>query len=136
MTPESDAFLVSTKPAFQGGILRHASAQLIPMWLQLNEVVKTGKPATAVNQRGPGSDFFQQFVQDLFPVAYPAAQVLAKDLALSKSAAPVRVLDLAAGSGVWGIALAQSSDNGHSNSGGLARRAARDEEDGGSIWAL
>ena len=111
LTPESNAFLVSTKPAFQGGILRHASTQLIPKWLQLNEVVKTGKPATAVNQQGPGSDFFQQFVQDLFPVAYPAAQLLAKTLALSKSAAPVRVLDLAAGSGVWGIALVQSSEN-------------------------
>jgi ubiquinone/menaquinone biosynthesis C-methylase UbiE len=111
LTPESDAFLVSTKPAFQGGILKHASAQLIPKWLQLNEVVETGKPATAVNQQDAGSDFFQRFVVDIFPTSYPSAQVLAKHLALSKSAAPVRVLDLAAGSGVWGIALAQSSDN-------------------------
>jgi ubiquinone/menaquinone biosynthesis C-methylase UbiE len=110
LTPESDAFLVSTKPSFQGGILKHASAQLIPKWLQLNEVVETGKPATAVNQEGAGSDFFQQFVVDIFPTSYPSAQVLAKDLALNKSETPVHVLDLAAGSGVWGIALAQSSD--------------------------
>jgi SAM-dependent methyltransferase len=110
LTPESDAFLVSTKPSFQGGILKHASAQLIPKWLRLNEVVQTGKPAAAVNQEGEGSDFFQQFVVDIFPTSYPSAQVLAKNLALNQSATPVHVLDLAAGSGVWGIALAQSSD--------------------------
>ncbi len=110
LTPESDAFLVSTKPSFQGGILKHASAQLIPKWLRLNEVVQTGKPTAAVNQEGAGSDFFQQFVVDIFPTSYPSAQVLAKNLALNNSATPVRVLDLAAGSGVWGIALAQSSD--------------------------
>jgi SAM-dependent methyltransferase len=111
LTPESEAFLVSTKPSFQGGILKHASAQLIPHWLHLNEVVETGKPVTSVNQEGAGSDFFQQFVVDIFPTSYPSAQVLAKDLALNKSATPVRVLDLAAGSGVWGIALAQSAEN-------------------------
>jgi ubiquinone/menaquinone biosynthesis C-methylase UbiE len=37
------------------------------------------------------------------------AQELAAHLKLSEATAPVRVLDLAAGSGVWGIALAQSS---------------------------
>ena len=113
LTPESAAFLVSTKPGFQGGVFKHASAQLIPKWLQLNEVVGTGRPATAVNQEGDGSDFFQQFVVDIFPMSYPAAQALAKELALGgdkdDSGAKVRVLDLAAGSGVWGIALAQSS---------------------------
>jgi SAM-dependent methyltransferase len=113
LTPESAAFLVSTKPGFQGGIFKHASVQLIPKWLQLNEVVGTGRPATAVNQEGDGSDFFQQFVVDIFPMSYPAAQALAKELALGgdkdDSGSKVRVLDLAAGSGVWGIALAQSS---------------------------
>jgi hypothetical protein len=72
----------------------------------LNEIVGTGKPAVAVNQEGAGSDFFQKFVADIFPMSYPSALTLAKHLALNQSDAPVRVLDLAAGSGVWGIALA------------------------------
>src|SRR5690242_5980995 len=37
LTPESAAFLVSTKPGFQGGFIRHCSEQLIPKWLHLNE---------------------------------------------------------------------------------------------------
>jgi 3-hydroxy-5-methyl-1-naphthoate 3-O-methyltransferase len=110
LTPESEAFLVSTKPSFQGGIFKHASGQLMPKWLHLNEVVGKGKPAGSVNQEGAGSKFFQDFVVDIFPMSYPSAQVLAKHLALGGSGAVVRVLDLAAGSGVWGIALAQGSE--------------------------
>jgi SAM-dependent methyltransferase len=110
LTPESEAFLVSTKPGFQGGMLKHTSGQLIPKWLKLNEVVATGKPSAAVNQEGAGSDFFQKFVVDIFPMSYPSALTLAKHLAFDKSGSEARVLDLAAGSGVWGIALAQSSE--------------------------
>src|SRR5262249_37966413 len=50
LTPESAAFLVSTKPSFQGGIIRHCSQHLIPRFLSLNEVVETGRPVTPVNQ--------------------------------------------------------------------------------------
>jgi len=109
LTPESAAFLVSTKPSFQGGILRHTSEQLIPNWLKLNEIVATGKPAAAVNQEGAGSEFFAEFVADIFPMSYPAAQALGAHLALGDAGSSVRVLDLAAGSGVWGIGVAQSS---------------------------
>jgi 3-hydroxy-5-methyl-1-naphthoate 3-O-methyltransferase len=106
LTPESAMFLVSTKPSFQGGMLRHTSEHLLPKWLSLNDVVATGKPAAAVNQEAGGAEFFQKFVSDLFPMGYPAAQVLARHLNLGTAT----VLDLAAGSGVWGIALAQSSE--------------------------
>ncbi|HEX6985735.1 MAG TPA: methyltransferase dimerization domain-containing protein, partial [Planctomycetaceae bacterium] len=54
LTPESAAFLVSSKPGFQGGIFKHTSEQLMPKWLQLNEIVRTGRPATAVNREGDG----------------------------------------------------------------------------------
>jgi precorrin-6B methylase 2 len=109
LTAESAAFLVTTKPGFQGGVIRHTSEQLLPKWLKLNEVVRTGKPAAAVNQETTGGEFFKEFVNDIFPMSYPFAQELARHLNLSASGETVRVLDLAAGSGVWGIALAQSS---------------------------
>lgn len=110
LAPESAAFLVSTKPGFQGGLIRHTSEQLLPNWLQLNRVVATGTPAVSVNQQGPGSSFFHEFVNDIFPMSYHVAQELAAHLDLAGASA-VSVLDLAAGSGVWGIALAQSGPN-------------------------
>ena len=109
LAPESAAFLVSTKPEFQGGLIRHTSEHLLPKWLELNEIVATGKPAGAVNQQTTGSEFFAQFVNDIFPMSYHVAQELAGHLHLNGAGGPVSVLDLAAGSGVWGIALAQSS---------------------------
>jgi ubiquinone/menaquinone biosynthesis C-methylase UbiE len=110
LAPESAAFLVSTKPGFQGGLIRHTSEQLLPNWLQLNRVVATGTPAISVNRQGPGSEFFHQFVNDIFPMSYSVAQELAGHLSLKDATGLVSVLDLAAGSGVWGIALAQSSE--------------------------
>ena len=109
LTPESAAFLVRSKPSFMGGLILHTSEQLIPKWLKLNEIVETGKPLAAVNQEATGGVFFEQFVVDIFPMSYPAAKTLAASFNLSDAAEPVGVLDLAAGSGVWGIALAQSS---------------------------
>jgi len=109
LTPESAAFLVSAKPAFQGGIFQHMSRQLMPNWLHLTEVVRTGQPPESVNEESGGTAFFGQFVEDIFPMSYPSARVLALSLGLSKADQKVSVLDLAAGSGVWGIALAQTS---------------------------
>ncbi len=71
LTPESSTFLVSTKPSFQGGILRHTSRQLMPNFLHLNEVVATGKPVQAVNQEGDGTEFFHKFVVDILPHELP-----------------------------------------------------------------
>lgn len=109
LTPESSAFLVSSRPGFMGGMIRHTSSDLIPKWLHLNDVVKTGGPAKAVNQEGTGAEFFEKFVNDIFPMSYAPAQDLASHLRLDRMGGDVKALDLAAGSGVWGIVLAQSA---------------------------
>ncbi len=113
LTEESAAFLVSTKPSYFGALIRHTSEQLLPRWLSLNEVVKTGKPATRVNDEKEGSDFFQQFVEAIFPMSYAAASALAEALGVSNSESETSVIDLAAGSGVWGIAIALRSPKVH-----------------------
>jgi len=109
LTAESSAFLVSTKPSFQGGLLRHTSEHLLPKWLSLNEIVATGRPAAAVNQQSVGAEFFEKFVNDIFPMSYPSASTLAAHLQLAALSSRFNVLDLGAGSGVWGIAQAQAS---------------------------
>ncbi|HZT42214.1 MAG TPA: class I SAM-dependent methyltransferase [Chthonomonadaceae bacterium] len=109
LLPEAAAFLVSTKPGYHGGFFQHTSAQLIPNWLHLEEIVRTGKPVRSVNQESQGAPFFQEFVEAIFPLSYPVAQTLGKALGVPQAQQPIHVLDLAAGSGVWGIALAQQS---------------------------
>jgi 2-polyprenyl-3-methyl-5-hydroxy-6-metoxy-1,4-benzoquinol methylase len=109
LTPESAAFLVSTKPAYYGGFFQHMSRQLMPNWLQLTEAVRTGQPVVAANRQGEGQQFFAEFVEGLFPLSYKAAQVVGEHLGIPLAASPVSVLDIGAGSGVWGIALAHQS---------------------------
>ena len=103
LRPESAAFLVKGKPGYIGGFMRHGDA-LIPKWLKLPEIVQSGKPAMAVNLEDDGSEFFESFVEDLFGVNFPPAQALAAVLPNGKG-----VLDIAAGSAVWSIPLAQRS---------------------------
>ena len=111
LTPESAAFLVSGKPSFLGRLIWHTTVQVLPRWTRLAEAVEHGKPLGGVNHQEGGVEFFQQFVEDLFPLSYPAAQALAAELKVAAASSPVSVLDLAAGSGVWSIALAQASPN-------------------------
>lgn len=109
LTPESATFLVSSKPAYQGQFFRHVSTQLIPKWLALDKSVRTGRSAQSVNSEQKGAEFFAEFVEAIFPLSYAAAKAFGEHLGVAKAKKPISVLDLAAGSGVWGIALAEQS---------------------------
>jgi ubiquinone/menaquinone biosynthesis C-methylase UbiE len=107
LPPDTSAFLVSTKPGNLCGLIQHLTGQLLDTWRELPEIVRTGKPAASVNRHDSGAEFFSKFVEDLFNMNYPGAKALADDLAGKFPSGKVNVLDIAAGSGVWGIALAQ-----------------------------
>jgi ubiquinone/menaquinone biosynthesis C-methylase UbiE len=110
---DAAAFLVTGKPGYFGGMIKHTSKQLIPRWLHLSETVKAGTLESGVNQETEGTEFFHQFVEDIFPMSYPAARNLSDALGVASASSTVKVLDLAAGSGVWGIALAERSAHVH-----------------------
>src|SRR5438093_1811556 len=109
LTPESAAFLVSNKPGTHAGFFGTVAPQLISRWLRLPDIVREGRPAVAVNQETEGTEFFSQLVENIIPMSYPPAQTLGDHLQLAKTKDEIRVLDLAAGSGIWGIALAEKS---------------------------
>lgn len=111
LAPESSAFLVSTKPSFLGGLFRHISTDLLPKWLKLKEVIHTGSPSTDINRKN--IDLFQQQVEDLYAMSYPAAQTLAEVLGIRTTERDINVLDLEAGSGVLSVTLAQASPHVH-----------------------
>lgn len=108
LAPDTSAFLVRGKPGYLGGLVEQTSHRLQP-WLRLTEIVRTGKTDYAVNQENTGSEFFIHLVESIFPLSYPAANRLAEVLDVASLNRPASVLDLAAGSGVWGITLAQRS---------------------------
>jgi len=109
LTPESEAFLISNKPGTVAGFFGSILPQLLSRWLRLSDTVRDGRPVVAVNQEADGTEFFSQLVENIIPMSYPGAQKLGDHLKLAKAKNDVRILDLAAGSGIWGIALAQKS---------------------------
>ena len=109
LTPESSAFLVSNKPGYHGGFVHQIVSGLISDFSQLTEIVRSGVPIANRVDTGAAGNFFEQLVGNIMPIALPGARVLAETLGVSKAVQPVPVLDLGAGSGVWGIALAQAS---------------------------
>jgi SAM-dependent methyltransferase len=113
LTPESAAYLVPSSPDYRGAFFRHHTAQLLPQWTQLGNVVRTGQPALRTDHGEHGANYFAGFVESLFPVNQPAAARLGEHLGLAQASAPVKVLDLGAGSGVWGITLAGQSAQVH-----------------------
>jgi 3-hydroxy-5-methyl-1-naphthoate 3-O-methyltransferase len=109
LTPESATFLVSSKPGYLGKFVEFSGLKMISTWLPLPEIVKTGKPSTAVNQQTTGDSFFQELVEPIFAMSYPATQVAGQALGLADAKTPIKQLDIGTGSGVWGIGLAQQS---------------------------
>jgi ubiquinone/menaquinone biosynthesis C-methylase UbiE len=108
LAPDAAMFMVSSKPGYLGGLVGHFAGQLLENWRQLPEVVRTGKPAKPVNQQDQGAEFFSKFVEDLFNLGFGAAQALAEELVKGlRKRDGVKILDVAAGSGVWSIPLAQ-----------------------------
>ena len=105
LAPDSGEFLVRGKPGFLGDMSMH-TAQLNEVWGHLTESVKTGKPYMRVDEDKTAEDFFPALVKALFNMNYQAARYAASFLK-KKGRNITNILDVAAGSCVWGIGFAQ-----------------------------
>lgn len=109
LAPESASFLVEDRPSYLGGYVRFAASRLSKQWGNLTEVVRTGRPAESLDTPEEGESFWEELVELLFPWNYPLASYLGQILLARFGGSPARLLDVAAGSGVWGIAAAQAN---------------------------
>ena len=108
LTRDSATFLDQKSPAYAGGAaafllsptLRNAFDGLAP------SVRKGGTAQSEDGTMAPEHPVWIDFARGMAPMMTPPAQVLAGLLPFD-AAAPVRILDIAAGHGVYGIAVAQ-----------------------------
>jgi ubiquinone/menaquinone biosynthesis C-methylase UbiE len=103
-------YLVKDSSLYFGDYILEKRA-LDAAWANLEQAVKTGKALERVNDQASGEEFFRYLAAAIFPISYTTAQMLADELGLGSGQGAVRVLDLAAGSGVWSIPMAQSNEN-------------------------
>ena len=107
LTPPAAEYLVRGKPNYMGAMLEHGDEVFAP-WLHLADVVRTGKPPHRVEDQKTAEEFFPQLVRSLHVVNREPARRTAEVLGAGTSHKGMRVLDVACGSGVWGIALAEA----------------------------
>jgi ubiquinone/menaquinone biosynthesis C-methylase UbiE len=87
-----------------GNWVQHIS-EVIEPWTHLTEVVKTGHPARKVEFEEHGAEFFSRQVETLYVMGSPGADAAARKVVAGRRG--LRVLDIGAGSGVWGIHVAK-----------------------------
>jgi len=104
LTPESETFLVRSKPAYRGDFFKFVPRH-IQYWLKLKDAVQSGEPVTMGDNEQEVPEFFREFVKPLFNINFAPATTLASELKTKREIN--NVLDLGAGSGVWGIVLAR-----------------------------
>jgi len=113
LAPDAAAFLVEGAPTYLGGYLQFAARELTDQWRGLTESVRTGRPTVSLDGRAGEAAYWEAQVDLLFPWNYPLATHVGGLLhELHPDGAP-RLLDVAAGSGAWGIAAAQANPELH-----------------------
>jgi SAM-dependent methyltransferase len=112
LTQESAVFLNRRSPA----CLSSMADFLTNPWSKNNfealtdAVRKGGTPSTAGDNTKPHDELWVKFARSMAPLTVPAAEFIA-GLATVSDSAPCKVLDIAAGHGMYGIAVAKRYPN-------------------------
>jgi ubiquinone/menaquinone biosynthesis C-methylase UbiE len=106
LTPDSAMFLDKRSPAYLGTIIDFIlSPMLIGPFKQLTEAVKRGGTASDTTPLEPEHPMWVKFARAMAPMMAMPSQLLAK-LADPNADRRLRVLDIAAGHGLYGLAFA------------------------------
>jgi ubiquinone/menaquinone biosynthesis C-methylase UbiE len=108
LSPEAEVFLNRNSPAYMGGVLEFLlTPQIRECFGRLTEAVRKG--GTAVSDEGtvsPDNPVWVAFARAMVPMMRPQAELLV-NLAGGSREQPLRVLDVAAGHGIFGITIAR-----------------------------
>lgn len=111
LTPDSTVFLVRRSPAYMGGILEFLlNPMLTKGYENLTDVVRNG--GTVVPDGGtvaPENPVWVKFARAMVPMIAGPSQAIAK--LVNQDGGKLKVLDIAAGHGMFGITIAQQNPN-------------------------
>lgn len=106
LAPVSEEFLVRSSPSYAGAMMEND--HLWNAWTNLTDVVRTGKPGRVVETQQVAEEFFPILVRSLHIMNLEPARRLSESLGAGQAHKGLRVVDIACGSGVWGIAVAEA----------------------------
>lgn len=106
LTPVSAEFLVRDSQNYIGEMLR--TDRTWEAWRHLTECVRTGESFQRVEAKDKAEDFFPMLVRGLHVINAQASRRVAEILGAGTTHKGMNVVDVACGSGVWGIAIAEA----------------------------
>jgi ubiquinone/menaquinone biosynthesis C-methylase UbiE len=108
LTPDTALFLVRRSPAYLGGSVGFlATPALVQRSDDLATTVRRGSIDEAQSTVAPDNPIWVEFARAMRSLVGPAADMMADALAVSSDSGPMKVLDIAAGHGAFGIAVAR-----------------------------
>lgn len=110
LAPDAATFLVEGGPAYIGGLLTLLAGETADGWRNLTATVRNGESPSHLDEPADGVAFWEKLIDPLFNLNFMAAGTLGKELARLHPTGTYSVLDVAAGSGVWGIGAAQADE--------------------------
>jgi SAM-dependent methyltransferase len=111
LTPDAAAFLDKKSPAYMGGMAGFLMApEMMQNWSDVAAVVRQGGPEGLANV-APEAPIWVEFAKGMGAFASFTARMIAG--LLVRGGAPARVLDIAAGHGLFGIEIANAAPGAH-----------------------
>ena len=112
LTPDTAFFLVQRSPAYiGGGVAFLATPDLVRHSDNLTNTVRRGTIDEAKSTVAPDNPIWVEFARAMRPLVAPAGDMIAESLDVASASGPMKVLDIAAGHGAFGIAIAQRNPN-------------------------
>jgi 2-polyprenyl-3-methyl-5-hydroxy-6-metoxy-1,4-benzoquinol methylase len=107
LSPTSAPFLTRRSPAYLGGSVEFLnSPEIVDNFKDLTGTVQRGTVQERSNTVSEENPVWEKFARAMMPMMVPAAQAIA-DILKVDTAGRLRVLDIAAGHGIFGITIAQ-----------------------------
>jgi 2-polyprenyl-3-methyl-5-hydroxy-6-metoxy-1,4-benzoquinol methylase len=113
LTLDSATFLDRNSPAYSGGITEFLLApQLTEMFSDLAKTIRSGKPAESLGTIAAEHPVWMRFARSMGPMMFPAAHGVAELVQLPADR-PIKVLDISASHGQYGLAFASKYPQAH-----------------------
>jgi len=107
LTPESESFLVNGKPTCLSDFIMLHGENTRLLWPYLSEAVRSG--GGIGDETSEKREFYRRLARGLFILNYPLAWRLVRILLMDKIVRYLNILDVAAGSAPWSIAMAEAN---------------------------
>ncbi|MFM0209580.1 class I SAM-dependent methyltransferase [Paraburkholderia sediminicola] len=108
LTPSTSAFLTTSSPAWMGSIVDFLAApEMMALWLDDPVAFVREGGSVGLGNMAPDHPVWVKFARAMVPFVAPIAQNIAQHVGTWPQA-PKRVLDIAAGHGVFGITIAKA----------------------------